>query len=51
MPKDKDVAQVKAELQNVLASELATRKFAYTRSDGSSWTLSLKDVIDRTSAL
>jgi hypothetical protein len=44
MPKDKDVAQVKSELQNVLALELATRKFAYTRSDGSSWTLSLKDV-------
>ncbi|MBO0733310.1 MAG: hypothetical protein J2P49_03140, partial [Methylocapsa sp.] len=51
MPKDKDVAQVKADLQNVLASELATRKFAYTRSDGSLWTLSLKDVIDRAAAL
>jgi len=51
MPNDKDVDQVKAELQNVLASELATRKFAYTRSDGSSWTLSLKDVIDRAEAL
>jgi hypothetical protein len=51
MPKDKGVAQVKAELQNVLASELATRKFAYARSDGSSWTLSLKDVIDRAAAL
>jgi hypothetical protein len=51
MPKDKGVAQVKAELQNVLASELAMRKFAYTRSDGSSWTLSLKDVIDRAASL
>jgi hypothetical protein len=51
MPKDKDIAQVEAEMQNVLASELATRKFAYTRSDGSSWTLSLKDVIDRAAAL
>jgi hypothetical protein len=51
MPKDKGVAQVEAELQNVLASELATRKFAYTRSDGSSWTLSLKDLIDRAAAL
>src|SRR5262249_9801136 len=47
MPKDKSVASVKAELQNVLASELSTRKFSYTRSDGSAWTLSLKDVIDR----
>ncbi|MGB3743936.1 MAG: hypothetical protein WBD11_05300, partial [Xanthobacteraceae bacterium] len=47
MPKDKSLAEVKAELQSVLASELATRKFSYTRSDGSPWTLSLKEVIDR----
>jgi hypothetical protein len=51
MPKDKGIEQVKAELENVLASELARRKFAYTRSDGSSWTLSLKDVMDRAAAL
>ena len=51
MPKDKSVADVKAELQNVLASELAARKFTYTRSDGSQWTLSLKDVLDRSAAL
>jgi hypothetical protein len=31
----------------VLASELASRKISYTRSDGSQWTLSLKEVIDR----
>jgi hypothetical protein len=47
MPKDKDAAQVKAELQTVLAQELSARKFTYPRSDGSPWTLSLKDVIDR----
>ncbi len=47
MPKGKSVAEVKAELENVLASELAARKFSYTRSDGSQWTLALKDVIDR----
>ena len=47
MPKDKSVADVKAELQSVLASELATRKFSYPRSDGSPWTLALKDVVDR----
>jgi len=47
MPAGKSVAEVKAELQRVLASELATRKFSYTRSDGSAWTLSLKDVIER----
>jgi hypothetical protein len=47
MPKDKSLAEVKAELQSVLASELAARKFSYTRSDGSPWKLSLKDVIER----
>ena len=47
MPRGKSVADVKAELQSVLASELSTRKFSYLRSDGSSWTLALKDVFDR----
>ena len=47
IPFGRSVADVKAELQNALAAELASRKFTYTRSDGSQWTLSLKDVIDR----
>jgi hypothetical protein len=47
MPKDKSLTEVKAELQSALASELAARKVSYARSDGSQWTLSLKDVIDR----
>jgi hypothetical protein len=47
MPQGKDVAQVKAELQTVLAQELSARKFSYPRTDGSQWTLSLKDVVDR----
>ena len=47
IPFGKSIADVKAELQNVLASELAARKFTYTRSDGSQWTLTLKDVVDR----
>jgi hypothetical protein len=51
MPKEKSVAEVKAELQSVLASELAARKFSYPRSDGSAWTLALKDVIDRAADL
>jgi hypothetical protein len=51
MPSGKSVADVKAELEEVLASELSTRKFSYTRSDGSQWTLTLKDVLDRMSAL
>jgi hypothetical protein len=47
MPRDKSLAAVKAELESVLAAELAARKFAYPRSDGSAWTLAVKDVIDR----
>jgi hypothetical protein len=46
-PPGKSAAEVKAELESALASELAADKFSYTRSDGSQWTLSLKDVIDR----
>ncbi len=51
IPKGKSIADVKAQLQSVLADELASRKFSYTRSDGSSWTLTLKDVLDRAPAL
>jgi len=51
MPMGKSAAAVKAELQSVLASELVTRKFSYPRSDGSQWTLALKDVMDRAADL
>jgi hypothetical protein len=47
MPNGKSVEDVKSELQGVLASELAVRKISYTRSDGSQWTLSLRDIINR----
>ena len=47
MQQGKSIEDVKAELQSVLASELPVRKFSYTRSDGSSWTLTLKDVTER----
>ena len=47
LPAGKSVEQVKSELQSVLSSELAARKITYTRSDGSPWTLSVKDVVDR----
>lgn len=47
MPSGKSPATVKAELENVLVAELPNRKFSYPRSDGSQWTLSLKDVFDR----
>jgi hypothetical protein len=51
MPKGKSIADVKAELQSVLASELSERRFSYPRSDGSPWTLSIKDVVDRVTSL
>jgi hypothetical protein len=51
MPKGKSVADVKAELEGVLASELSARKFSYTRTDGSAWTLAIKDVLDRAADL
>ncbi|WP_415187862.1 hypothetical protein [Rhodomicrobium sp.] len=51
MPKDKSASDVKAELENTLASELSSRTFSYTRSDGSPWTLALRDVVERSVAL
>jgi len=51
MPENKSVAEVKTELESVLSSELSARKFSYTRSDGSAWTLALKDVLDRVADL
>jgi hypothetical protein len=47
MPSGKSIDEVKTDLQAALTTELASRKFSYTRSDGSAWTLSLKDVLDR----
>lgn len=47
MPAGKSPAEVKAQLDEALQAELAARKFSYTRSDGSSWTLSLDDVLVR----
>jgi hypothetical protein len=51
LPGGKSIADAKSQLQSVLASELAARKISYTRSDGSQWTLSLKDVVDRAANL
>ena len=51
MPFGKSVADVKAELQSALAAELSARKFSYTRTDGSAWTLTLRDVVDRAADL
>ncbi|MDC7786521.1 hypothetical protein PQJ75_05310 [Rhodoplanes sp. TEM] len=51
MPAGQSVAAVKAELESVLAAELSSRKFSYPRTDGSPWTLTVKDVVDRVKAL
>jgi hypothetical protein len=51
MPKGKSLEEIKAELEDTLASELVGRKFSYRRTDDSQWTLTLKDVLDRVSAL
>ncbi|WP_292531507.1 hypothetical protein [Methylocystis sp.] len=51
MPFGRGPAGVQAQLQSALSSELAARTFSYTRSDGSAWTLSLKDVMDRAADL
>jgi hypothetical protein len=47
LPAGKSIADVKAELQGMLAAELDSRKVTYMRSDGSPWTLSVKDVVGR----
>ncbi len=43
-------AAAKAALEEQLAAEAGRRRFSYTRSDGSSWELSLEDVLDRAEA-
>ena len=47
MPAGKSAEKVKAELEAALQSELAARKFSYTRTDGSAWTLTLDDLLVR----
>jgi hypothetical protein len=51
MPAGKPPERVQADLEALLESELRRRMFEYTRTDGSSWKLSLRDVIDRQAAL
>lgn len=51
MPSGKSVSDVKADLDRTLANELTQRKFTYTRTDGSDWSLPLKAVMDRTDRL
>jgi hypothetical protein len=47
MPAGKSPTEVRGELQALLDAELKGRRFTYTRSDGSPFSLSLADVIAR----
>jgi hypothetical protein len=51
MPPGKSPDTVRAELETRLEKELRDRSFEYTRTDGSTWKLTLRDVIDRQAAL
>jgi hypothetical protein len=51
MPAGKTPEGVQADLEARLAKELLERTFEYTRSDGSPWKLTLRDVVDREAAL
>jgi hypothetical protein len=51
MPPGKTADQVGAELDSRLEQELRARTFQYTRTDGSSWQLTLREVVDRATAL
>lgn len=51
MPAGKSPADVKADLEATLAQKLAGRSFTYTRTDGSPFTLTIKDVVNRSAAL
>ncbi len=51
MPSGKPVAAVKADLDRLLHDTLEARHFSYERSDGSSFSLSLADVLARAAEL
>lgn len=51
MPPGKTPADVRAELEARLAKELAEKRFSYVRSDGSSFELTLADVLLRAETL
>jgi len=50
VPAGRSAADVRAELDTILREEAASLRFEYARSDGSSWTLTLADVLARTDA-
>jgi len=51
MPEGTTIDRLRADLEARLEQELRLRTFQYTRTDGSSWQLTLRDVVDRATAL
>jgi hypothetical protein len=51
LPRGKDAAAVQQDLQGLYRSFTKSKTISYTRSDGSSWTLTMADVLDRRKGL
>lgn len=51
LPNDRTLQTVRSDLTGMLEKELAERTFVYIRSDGSPWSLTLADFIDRAEAI
>ncbi len=51
LPPGKSMSEVSQDLEALLAVETQKRKFSYTRSDGSSWELSVAEVLNRAEGL
>ena len=51
IPEGRSTESVRSELEAMLARELASRRITYRRSDGSEWTLTLADLLERARAL
>jgi hypothetical protein len=51
MPPGRSAAEVRTDLEAMLRAQSAARHVAYTRSDGSQWTLTLADILSRAVAL
>ncbi|MEW6269418.1 MAG: hypothetical protein AB1689_09000, partial [Thermodesulfobacteriota bacterium] len=51
LPPGSDPAGVRRALERLLEEEAAAHRFTYVRSDGSEWTITLADVLERATAL
>ena len=51
LDRGRSLGSIRTDLQNRLEDELTRRKFQYTRSDGTSWTMRLSELLERAVAL